>query len=241
MLNLIKKDIIVSKNPLLINLAIMFAMQILLFKIALLDFFLFMGIIYIVILVISPITLEDKLKTWSLVASLPTSRTRTVMARYIFAAFIIFVMVFILFLYGFLLDSLMTSNYISFSESFSFGQLISVFFIATLLTSVLIPFTYKFGAMGLVYGLGAGVLLSTVIFLILGLGLRDTFIMKAISGFIEMLENGGISDLYKNFSGIFASSNIQNIITTLLMLIIMTLAMFISFKISVFIYSRKEF
>jgi ABC-type transport system involved in multi-copper enzyme maturation permease subunit len=240
MFRLIRKDFIVGRNSLLINLAILFAMLILMFKIALPDFFLFMGIIYIVLLVISPITLEDKLNTWSLTASLPTNRSRIVIARYIYASIIILAMVAVLFLYGFLLDSLMTSRYINFSENFSYGQFISVFFIAVILSAIFVPFTYKFGQMGIVYGLGVSVLLSTVIFLILGLGLRDNIIMKAISSFIGSLEEGGITNLFSNFSGVFGS-NFSTTLTTLLMLVIMTVAMFISFRVSVFIYSRKEF
>ena len=240
MFRLIKKDFIVSRNSLLINLAILFAMLVLMFKIALPDFFLFMGIVYIVLLVISPITLEDKLKTWSLTASLPTNRVRIIIARYLSAAFIILIMVAVLFLYGFLLDSLMTSRYISFAENFSYGQIISVFFISTMLASIFVPFAYKFGMMGIVYGLGIAVLFSTAIFLILGLGLRDNFIMKAISSFIGSLEEGGITNLFGNFSSIF-KNNYTGLITTLVLLAIMAAAMFISFRISVFIYSRKEF
>ena len=240
MFRLIKKDFIVSRNSLLINLAILFAMLILMFKIALPDFFLFMGIIYIVLLVISPITLEDKLKTWSLTSSLPTNRKRIIVSRYIYASIIIIVMVGVLFLYGFLLDSLMTSRYINFSENFSYGQLISVFFLATILAAIFIPFTYKFGQMGIVYGLGVAVLLSTVIFLILGLGLRDNIVMKAIGGFIGSLEEGSITNLFGNFSSVFTHSY-SGVLATLLLLAMMAAAMFISFRISVFIYSRKEF
>jgi hypothetical protein len=107
------------------------------------------------------------------------------------------------------------------------------------MTSIFIPFTYKFGQMGLVYGLGAGVLLSTVFFLIAGLGLRINLLDRTIGRFFESLESGLISNLFKNFSAIFSSSY-AGLISTLLILLIMLLVMFISFKISLFIYCRKD-
>ena len=112
MLKLIKKDLIFGRNNLLINFIILLVFGAVMFKISMLDMWLMISILYIVIIVITPITLEDKLKTDSLMASMPLKRSTIINSRYLYAMFTIIILTFFILSYGYVLDRFITANYI---------------------------------------------------------------------------------------------------------------------------------
>jgi hypothetical protein len=206
------------------------------FKIALLDMFMFVNIIYIVLLAITPITVEDKLKADPLTLSLPLTRKIIVSSRYLYALLAIIIMIVFIFAYGYVLDFFISSNNIDFSNALTFSRVFSIFFFTVLAVSFFIPFVYKFGQNGIILGLGGTVLISTIFFMVTAIGLRSEMMKRIIGGFFERIENGGISNFFYSIS--------QNMGTTLalVMLIgIMAVAVFLSVNLSIFIYARKEF
>ncbi len=75
---LIKKDFLASKNAILLNLIVLLVFGGIMLKISELDFFLFILIIYIVLMVLTPIIVEGKLKTGGLIVSLPIKRSKII-------------------------------------------------------------------------------------------------------------------------------------------------------------------
>jgi len=89
-----------ARNSLLINFLLLLVFGGVMFKISMLDIWLLIVIIYIAIFVISPITIEDKLKTDSLMASMPLKRSIIVNSRYLFAILIIIIVTLFIVLVG---------------------------------------------------------------------------------------------------------------------------------------------
>ncbi len=206
------------------------------FKISMLDTWLMISIIYIVILVVSPITLEDKLKTDSLMVSMPLKRSTIINSRYLYAVLTIVVLTIFMLSYGYVLNKFITANYIDYSNAFTFSRVFSVMFFSIVLVSFLVPLVYRFGASGLMIGLVTTMLLSTVIFIIIAIGSKNIMLKRVLGGFFERIENGGISSFFNA-----VSVNIGPLFAVLSLTGIMAVLVFISMRVSLFVYTRKEF
>ena len=240
MLKLIKKDLIFGRNSLLINFIMLLAFGGVMFKISMLDMWLMISMLYIVVLVITPITLEDKLKTDSLMASMPLKRSTIINSRYLYAVIIIIILTIFMLSYGYVLDRFINANYINYSNAFTFSRVFSIIFFSVILVSFLVPLVYRFGASGLMIGLGATMLLTTVLFMITALGLKNTtlntILKRVLGGFFERIENGGISNFFAA-----VSANIGSLFGVLTLTAIMAVLVYISMRVSLFVYKRKEF
>ena len=236
MFKLIKKDLIFGRNNLLINFIILLVFGAVMFKISMLDMWLMISILYIVIIVITPITLEDKLKTDSLMASMPLKRSTIINSRYLYAMFTIIILTFFILSYWYVLDRFIIANYIDYSNVFTFSRVFSMVFFSVIIISFLVPIIFRFGQNGMIIGLGASVLLSTVFFIIAGLGLRSEILKQTLASFFESLEGGRLSNFFAS-----VSANIGTLFAVLALTGIMAVLTFISMRVSLFVYSRKEF
>jgi hypothetical protein len=111
-----------------------------------------------------------------------------------------------------------------------------VIFFSVVLVSFLVPLVYRFGASGLMIGLGATMLLTTMLFMITALGLNSTMLKRVLGGFFERIENGGLSNFFAAIS-----ANIGPLFAGLILTGIMAVLIFISMRVSLFVYTRKEF
>jgi hypothetical protein len=236
MLKMIKKDLITCRNNILLNLIILLVFSGVMYKIALLDVFLMIYIIYIVLLAITPITVEDKLKADSLTLSLPMTRKGIVGSKYLYALFVILIMIVFIFIYGYILKMFINTNYIDFTGILTFSRVFSIFFFTVVAVSFFIPFVYRFGQNGIVIGLGGTVLVSTVFFMITAIGLRSEFMRVIVGGFFEKLENGGLSNFFYSIS-----QNLGTPLAIAILIGIMAVVVFISMRLSMFVYAKKEF
>ena len=236
MMKLIKKDLIFGRNSLLINFLLLLVFGGVMFKLSMLDIWLMIIILYIAILVISPITMEDKLKTDSLMVSMPLKRSTIINSRYLFAILIIVLVTNFMLSYGYVLDRFITANYIDYSNVFTFSRVFSMIFFSVIIISFLIPFVFRFGQNGMMIGLAGSVLLSTVLFMITALGIKNTILKRVLGGFFERVENGGLSNFFTA-----VSANIGPLFAILILTGIMAVLIFISMRISLFVYTRKEF
>jgi len=236
MLKMIRKDLITTRNTLLINIAVLLVMGAVMFKIALLDVFLMINIVYAVLIAITPITVEDKLRADPLTLSLPITRRRIVGSKYLLALLTIISMIIFLFIYGNILNIFISANYIDFSNALTFSRVFSLFFFTVMAVSLCIPFVYRFGQNGIVIGLGGTVLLSTVFFMITAIGLRSELMKRIIGGFFERLENGGLSNFFYSIS-----QDMGTALALTMFICIMIVVVFVSMRLSMFIYIRKEF
>ena len=236
MLKLIKKDLMFGRNSLLINFLLLLVFGGVMFKISMLDIWLFIVIVYIAIFVISPITIEDKLKTDSLMASMPLKRSTIINSRYLFGIIIIIAVTIFMLSYGYVLDRFITANYIDYSNVFTFSRVFSMIFFSVVAVSFLIPVVFRFGQNGMMIGLAGSVLLSTVLFMITALGLKSTILKRVLGGFFESIENGGLSNFFAAIS-----ANIGPLFAGLILTGIMAVLIFISMRVSLFVYTRKEF
>ena len=236
MMKLIKKDLIFGRNSLLINFLLLLVFGGVMFKISMLDIWLLIIIIYIAIFVISPITIEDKLKTDSLMASMPLKRSTIINSRYLFGILVIIIVTVFMLSYGYVLDRFIAANYIDYSNAFTFSRVFSMIFFSVVLVSFLIPVVLRFGQNGMIIGLAGSMLLSTVLFMITAIGLRNTILNKMLGGFFERVENGGLSNFFTA-----VSANIGPLFAILILTGIMAVLIFISMRISLFVYTRKEF
>jgi hypothetical protein len=109
-------------------------------------------------------------------------------------------------------------------------------FFSVVLVSFLIPVVFRFGQNGMMIGLAASVLLSTVLFMITALGLRSTILNRVLGGFFEKVENGGLSNFFAA-----VSSNIGPLFAVLTLTGVMAVLVFVSMRVSLFVYTRKEF
>ncbi|MEE8324911.1 MAG: ABC-2 transporter permease, partial [Candidatus Humimicrobiaceae bacterium] len=128
MLKLIKKDFMFGRTSLLMNFALLLVFGGVMFKLSMLDLWLMIIILYIAILVISPITMEDRLKTDSLMASMPLKGSTIINSRYLFAILIILSVTIFMLSYGYVLERFISANYIDYSNAFTFSRVFSMIF-----------------------------------------------------------------------------------------------------------------
>ena len=122
------------------------------------------------------------------------------------------------------------------THNFTFSRVFSMIFFSVVLVSLLVPIVFRFGQNGMMIGLAGSVLLSTVLFMITAIGFRNTILNKVLGGFFERVENGGLSNFFTA-----VSANIDPLFAILILTGIMAVLIFISMRVSLFVYTRKEF
>ena len=140
------------------------------------------------------------------------------------------------FLLVFIVSVIRGANYIDYSNAFTFSRVFSVIFFSVVLVSFLIPVVFRFGQSGMMIGLAGSILLSTVLFMITALGFKNTILKRVLGGFFERVENGGLSNFFTA-----VSANIGPLFAVLVLTGIMAVFIFISMRVSLFVYTRKEF
>ena len=101
--------------------------------------------------------------------------------------------------------------------------------------SFFIPFVYRFGRMGIMIGMIATMLLTTLLFVITSLGLKDNFLRNTLEHFFKGLKMVQSQTFYR------ISGNIGIPLAVAVMFLVMAIVLFISLKTSQFVYSRKNF
>lgn len=239
MFKFLKKDLIVNRTALLINLAVWIVISTYMFWSGISNLYLFIGIIYLILNSITPLSVDDKLNVNSLLVSLPVKRSNIVFFRYSVSLIFILAYMVLMFSYGTLLDMLIPGSKTDFSQVTSWGVIFTVLFIAIIAVSFFIPFTYRFGQMGLIIGLAAAMLGTTTLFVFTALGLKVGIIKNILVPLFEKLLEGGITSITNLFGRLY--SNIGIPLAVILTVGVMAIFIFISIRISLFVYSRKEF
>ena len=247
-----KNDFIINKRLFLLNLGLWFIFASWIFRITPLNFFLVFGIVYAVVTAISPMTAEGSMapalmgaerKIDILYASLPNKRSTIVFARYFTSLVIMLAMVALILSYGLLLNRLMPASPIDFAPIVSIEGVFSLVFLAVLAICIFLPFLYRFGLMGIMIALAAG-----VVFLTLGVAMtallknsafKDSLIGRAVrsvlSGVFSQMEGSGLPSVLGE-----TISNLGVPLSLVLINLIMIVLFFISFKISLYIFNKKE-
>jgi len=247
-----KNDFIINKRLFLLNLGLWFIFASWIFRITPLNFFLVFGIVYAVVTAISPMTAEGSMapalmgaerKIDILYVSLPNKRSTIVFARYFTSLLIMLAMVVLTLLYGLLLDRLMPASPIDFAPIVSIEGVFSLVFLAVLAICIFLPFFYRFGLMGIMIALAAG-----VVFMVLGVAmgallknsaLKDSVVARAVKSVLSRvfsgLEGSAIPGLFQETIG-RVGMPLFIILTSLIMIVLL----FVSFKISVYIFNKKE-
>jgi len=112
-----------------------------------------------------------------------------------------------------------------------------------LAVGILLPFIYRFGLMGIMIAMAAG-----VVFLILGVAMtallknpafKDSLIGRTVrsvlSGVFSQIEGSGLPGVLEK-----TISNLGMPLFIVLMVLIMIIILFISFRISLYIFNKKE-
>jgi len=239
MIGLLKKDVIANRSSILINIGVLLAMNIYLYYSTFLDFLIFFNIIYIVLITISPISMDDKTKSDRLFVSVPITRKRIVFSRYLYSVLVIISMLLLLIGYIFILSNILTPKLISFDDVLDIKVILSIAFFAVIAVCFFIPFIYRFGQMGIMIGLMLTVSLSLVAFVVTFIASRGgegSIFRNTLRNFFENLEKGSLSAFYDRIS-----VNIGPVPAIFLMLGSVIAAIAISIALSVFIYRKKEF
>ncbi len=252
MFRLTKSDFIINKKVFLLNLAIWLVFAAWIFRAAPLNMFLLIGTLYAAIIAVSPMIAQGSMspaimgveyKADILYASLPNKRSTIVLARYFTSLLIMLVMVVLTLSYGLLLGKLMPASQVDPASILSLGGLFYLIFLAVLAVGILLPFIYRFGLMGIMIALVAGVGL-----MILGVAMtallrnpafKESLVGRSmrsvLSGLFSRMEGSGLPGLLQETIGRIGMP-LFIILTSLIMVVLL----FVSFKISVHIFNRKE-
>lgn len=167
------------------------------------------------------VTREDKFKAMALGCSLPVTRTTIVRARYVLAlgaavAGVAFSMA---------LALVVPTSQLTPAELLQPGILLQGFSITALLLAFLLPFTFRFGAFGLILVLAGFQVLG-----ILGLSLVKFTRSNADRRFIDMLVEG-VQSLYLQYG----SAGFYGLLTLFL-----SVALLVSYTLSVWVFRKRE-
>lgn len=247
-----KNDFIINKRLFLLNLGLWFILASWIFRVTSLNFFLVSGIVYAVVTAISPMTAEGSMapalmgaerKIDILYVSLPNKRFTIVLARYFTSLVIMLAMVALILSYGLLLNQLMPSSPIDFAPIVSIEGVFFLVFLAVLAICIVLPFLYRFGLMGIMIALAAGVAFMTLGVamgaLLKNSALKDSVVARAVKSVLSRvfsgLEGSGIPGLFQETIG-----RVGMPLFIILIVLIMMALLFVSFKMSVHIFNRKE-
>ena len=202
--------------------------------------FMISGIGLVLVWVFVTLFLEDRYKTEVFYASLPLKRSTVVLARYVLVGFLALVSAAWTFVHGYLLNSVVKLRFIRIDlrSLFSVEGIAGYFFFAAFLAALFFPFYFKLG-------LGLGALIFAVVCLALG-SLFFVFQFLAtealhLTGPLSMpefLKDPGLGIL-RAIGGIKASLGVPLFIGALI--VFMAGMLFISIRLSIRVYEKREF
>lgn len=252
MLKFTKSDFIINKRVLLLNLAIWLVLAGWIFRTVPLNMFLLVGILYAAIIAVSPMIAQGSMspaimgveyKVDILYASLPNKRSTIVLARYFTSLVIMLAMVVLNLSYGLLLGRLMPVSQVDIASILSLGGLFYLIFFGVVVICIFLPFIYRFGLMGIMIALVAGLALGA-----LGVAMeavlkypaiKDSVVARVLKSVLStvfsQLEGSGIPGLFQEAIG-----RVGMPLFIILIVLIMIAFLFVSFKISVYIFDKKE-
>lgn len=225
MLRVIRKDLILNQTALLANLLIMVGFLCFMSSWeegAPAGSFAFFSGIMMAFVPVMVITREDKFKAMALGCSLPVTRKTIVQSRYLFAVACSVLGISL----AFLLGAFFPLSQLDPAQLFRPGAIFLALSVTTLAVALLLPFTLRFGAMGLILVLAG--------FQVLGIVALTLVRLKESSAdrrLIDMLV-GSVVDLHSHFgSGAFY----------LLLLLFLSGMLAASYGLSLWVFSRREF
>jgi ABC-type transport system involved in multi-copper enzyme maturation permease subunit len=225
MLRVIRKDLIMNRNALVANLLIMSAVLVFMSSWeegASVGAFAFFAGIMMAFVPVMVVTREDKFKAMALGCSLPVTRETIVRSRYALAVGSSALGV----LLALSLGSLVPTSELSAAELFRPGVVFQALSITTIVIAILLPFTLRFGALGLILVLGASQVLGIVAL---------TFVKMTESSADRRLI-GTIIQTVRDVHGRLGDPGFY-----LLLVGFLAAALLVSYGISVWVFRRREF
>lgn len=225
MLRVIRKDLIMNQTALLANLLIMVGFLCFMSSWeegAPAGSFAFFSGIMMAFVPVMVLTREDKFKAMALGCSLPVTRKTIVQARYLLAVACSVLGI----SFAFLLGAFFPLSELNPSQLFRPGAVFLALSVTTLAVALLLPFTLRFGAMGLILVLAGFQVLG-----ILALTLVKLNESSADKRLIDMLV-GSVLDLHSRVGpGVFY----------LLLLLFLCGILAASYGLSLWVFQRREF
>ena len=224
MRKLIIKDLIMNRNALVANLFILASFLVFMASWeegASVGTFAFFAGIMMAFIPAMVVTREDKFKAMSLGCSLPVSRKDIVRARYLFSVGAAILGV----LFAFTLASLAPTSQLSAAELFNWPTLLRSLSVTILLISLLLPFTLRFGALGLILVLAGSQVLGIVALTMVKVTQSSTdqrlvdSIVRTVGGLYLRLGPGGAN---------------------LVVLALLATALWASYALSAWVFQRRE-
>lgn len=225
MLNVMKKDLIMNRTALVFNLVILVAFLTFMSSWeegASTGAFAFFAGIMMAFVPVMIVTREDKFNAMALGCSLPVSRKTIVGARYLLGVGSSVLGVFLALVVG----SLTPTSRLGVSELFRLGVVLHALSVTTLALALLLPFTLRFGARGLILALA-----SSQVFGIVALTVVKTTrssVDQALVGSIIQ----GVADLHARLGGTGFY---------LLLLTLLAAVLWCSYLASVWVFQKREF
>jgi hypothetical protein len=182
--------------------------------------------VYMTFLTVIPINVDDKAGTNAWLCTLPVTRADVTRGRYATA----WAMIAGMFAIGVVVAEFMPGSKLSAGMLLSPNTLLLVIGIATFILSLLIPFTIRFGMMG--------ILLMMVGFQLLGAGL---FVVAKLSGSMDAVEGGVLVPFRALAAGITAlRDGLPALAFQLLMLAFFALVNWAGYRFALALFRRQE-
>ena len=225
MLRVMKKDLILNRTALVSNLVIMTGFLVFMSSWeegASTGAFAFFAGIMMAFVPIMIVTREDKFKAMALGCSLPVTRETIVRARFLLAVGSSVLGIFL----ALTLGALAPTSQMGVSELFRPAVVFHALSVTTLVVAILLPFTLRFGALGLIM-----VLASFQVLGIVALTMVKSTQSSADKRFVDSIIQT-VSDLYAwaGAGGFY-----------LLLLAFLGLVLWVSYAVSVWIFRKREF
>ncbi len=241
MLKLALKDLIVSRNQILISMAFWTILTPALLRYSI-------GIYYIaiaygaIILFLIPLGMDNRDNAEIMYLSLPIRRNTIVFSRY-FSSMLLAVIIFSwATLIGFLIDRFSPSISAGFVEMISTGGVFLIFCLAVLIMTIIIPVFIKFGFFTSIY---AGIFISVIVLTTFILFFSNLLMINYGPLFVESSSGSLLISTLIRKDLIYLLGRLlgdfKYYLTIPLTVAVVCLFVFISYKISSRIYSKKEF
>jgi len=224
MRKLMMKDLIMNRDALVANLLIMAAFLVFMSSWeegASVGTFAFFAGIMMAFIPAMVVTREDKFKAMALGCSLPVSRKDIVRARYLLSVGAAVLGV----LFAFTLASLVPTSHLSAAELFTPPTLLRSLSVTILLISLLLPFTLRFGALGLILVL-AGFQVLGIVALTMVKVTQSSADQRLVDSIVQT-----VADLYLQLGPAGANLVVVALLATVL---------WASYALSIWVFRRRE-
>ena len=183
--------------------------------------------IYISFFVIVPMTRDDKFRAFAWTATLPVTRSDLVRARYVSS----WVIVAIAFLSALALAAFLPGSRVASALPLDFRSLLTAATVVSIIFLMLIPFTIRFGLMGVFIGLA--------VIQLIGAGL---FVFASLTASFDAVE-GTIASIFKlPIAGIGAIRNsLPSAAFNLVALLTLILINWVGYRLALALFRRREF